>query len=75
MDLGKPVDLIFLDCSKAFDIACYSILLDKMSSTQLDNRVMPWVSNWLKGRAQRIVGNGVTLGWCPVTSGAQRNAK
>ncbi|TRZ22534.1 hypothetical protein HGM15179_004580 [Zosterops borbonicus] len=30
------------------------ILLDKMTSIQLDKHIMPWVSNWLMGQAQMV---------------------
>ncbi|GAB0184088.1 mitochondrial enolase superfamily member 1 [Grus japonensis] len=45
------------------------ILLDKMSSIQFDKNIVRWVSNWLTGQAQRVMVNGVTSGWWPVTSG------
>ncbi|KAJ7412789.1 RNA-directed DNA polymerase from mobile element jockey-like protein [Pitangus sulphuratus] len=39
-DQEKPVDVIFLNFSKAFNIISHRILLDKMSSTQLDKHIM-----------------------------------
>ncbi|KAJ7407001.1 hypothetical protein BTVI_64197 [Pitangus sulphuratus] len=45
------------------------ILLDKMSSTQLDKHIMWWVSNWLRGQTQGVIVNRVTSDWQPVTSG------
>ncbi|KAJ7423195.1 hypothetical protein BTVI_10854 [Pitangus sulphuratus] len=51
---GKPADVIFLDFSKAFYTVSHRILLDKVSSTQLDKHIMWWESNWLTGQAQRI---------------------
>ncbi|KAJ7404352.1 hypothetical protein BTVI_72513 [Pitangus sulphuratus] len=41
---GKPVDIIFLDFNKAFITVSHRILLDKMSSTQLDKHIMWWDS-------------------------------
>lgn len=52
VEQGKPVDVISLDFREAFSTVFHSILLDKMSSIQLDKTIMRWVSNWLRGRAQ-----------------------
>ncbi|KAJ7419856.1 hypothetical protein BTVI_23650 [Pitangus sulphuratus] len=42
-DQGKPVNVIVLDFSKAFDTVSQGILLDKMSSPQLDKHIMWWL--------------------------------
>ena len=49
VDQGMPVNVIFLDFSKAFDTVSHSILLDKMSSIELDKHIIKWVSNRLDG--------------------------
>ncbi|KAK4807129.1 hypothetical protein QYF61_018470 [Mycteria americana] len=54
VDQGKPVDVGFLDFSKAFDTVSHSILLDKMSSIQLDKSIIRWVTNWLTGRLKAL---------------------
>lgn len=46
VDQGKPV-YIFLKFSMAFSTVPHSILLDKMSSTQVDKNIMGWVNNRL----------------------------
>ena len=45
-----------------------------MSSIQLNKTIMQRVSNWLTGRAQRVVVNGATSGWWMVTSGVPQDS-
>ncbi|KAK4806756.1 hypothetical protein QYF61_005552 [Mycteria americana] len=68
VDEGKAVDVVYLDFSKAFDTVSHSILLEKLAAHGLDGCTLCWVKNWLDGRAQRVVVNGVYSSWWPVTS-------
>ncbi|GAB0178810.1 mitochondrial enolase superfamily member 1 [Grus japonensis] len=68
VDEGKAVDVIYLDFSKAFDTVSHSILLEKLVAHGLDGCTPLGKKNWLEGRAQRVVLNGVKSSWQPVTS-------
>ncbi|TRZ14634.1 hypothetical protein HGM15179_012475 [Zosterops borbonicus] len=49
VDVGRAVDVVYLDCSKAFDTVSNSTLLEKLAVWGLDRSTLCWVMNWLDG--------------------------
>ncbi|NXA63260.1 PO23 protein, partial [Mohoua ochrocephala] len=58
---------VYLDFSKASDTVSQTIVLERLAAHALDRFTLHWVKNWLEGRAQRVVVNGATSNWWPVT--------
>ena len=68
MDEGKCVDVIYFDFSKAFDKVCHKRLAVKMEAVGIRGKVKAWICEWLRGRRQKVVVDGIESGWEEVGS-------
>ena len=68
------MDAVYLDFQKAFDKVSHSKLLTKMPKYGIGDGVVRWVGNWLSGRRQRVVIEGVASGWEFVLSGVPQGS-
>ena len=58
IDEGKPMDVVYLDFSKAFDKVPHQRLLHKIDSHGIGGNVAAWIREWLHSRKQKVVLNG-----------------
>ena len=61
IDVGSPVDIIYLDFQKAFDKVTHQRLLLKLKAHGIGDSITDWVEQWLTDRRQRVVVDVVNL--------------
>jgi ribonuclease P/MRP protein subunit RPP40 len=74
LDEGKPVDVIYLDFSKAFDKVPHQRLYRKLLAHGIGGQILEWVKNWLTGRRQKVGVNKTYSGWENVISGVPQGS-
>ena len=79
-DLAKNIDnrgqtdLILLDFSKAFDKVPHKLLLYKINYYGVCNSTLWWIGDFLGGRTQQVLLEGVTSSTAPVQSGVPQGS-
>ena len=79
-DLAKGVDdreqvgVVLLDFSKAFDRVPHMRLLHKLKYYGVTNNTHGWISDFLDGRSQKVLLEGVSSETLPVTSGVPQGS-
>jgi ribonucleases P/MRP protein subunit RPP40 len=74
LDEGKPVDIIYLDFSKAFDKVPHERLFSKIRAHGIGGQILLWVKNWLTGRRQKVGINQSYSEWEDVISGVPQGS-
>ena len=62
-DNNIPMNIIYLDFSKAFDKVPKHQLIQKLQSHSINGNVISWINNWLTGRRQRVIIKGEQSTW------------
>jgi len=69
LDKSGQVDVVFIDFSKAFDLVCHDILLDKLYKYGVQGGLLNWCRHYLTECQQCVVVKGEASDWLTVTSG------
>ncbi|CAB4026825.1 Hypothetical predicted protein, partial [Paramuricea clavata] len=74
LDSNIQTDIVYLDFAKAFDSVDHGLILAKLRQFGVHSNMLNWFINYLTGRTQRVVVDGVASGWSSVTSGVPQGS-
>ena len=74
IDVGSPVDIIYLDFQKAFDKVPHQRLLLKLKAHGIGDSITDLIEQWLNDRRQRVVVDGEVSNWKSVLSGVPQGS-
>ena len=71
---GIPVDILFLDYSKAFDSVPHRRLVRQVESFGINGEALSWIDAFLSDRRQQVRANGALSDFKPVKSGVPQGS-
>jgi len=74
IDIGYPVDVVYLYFRKAFDKVPHHRLILKSRSRDIGGEIVRWMESWLNDRQQRVVLGGQISDWRAVVSGVPQRS-
>ncbi len=74
LDDGDAVDVIYLDCRKAFDTVPHLRLLKKLRAVGIGGDIVKWIESFLNNRVQRVATRGSHSQWLRVWSGVPQGS-
>ena len=74
IDEGSEIDMIYLDFSKAFVSVPYRRLLKKLEAHGIKGKILSWIKDFLIGRKQQVVVNGIKSKKSDVISGVPQGS-
>ena len=71
---GKDTCMVFLDVSKAFDKAWHKGLFFKLRKMGICGNLLNWIKDYMSGRHQKVVLNGVESNVCYLEAGVPQGS-